>query len=264
MNKKVSVVIRNKNEAGALENVLSILNRLYLGEIKEIIVVDNQSTDMSTSIAKRLGCKVITIENFSYGRAINLGIEAASSVYVLLLSAHAIPVGNSFFKNSIVALEKSETIAGIRYINSIDNYNRALQNDFVVKDPLRFGLMAGCCMVNKKVWEQFKFNEELVFSEDKEWSQRVVENGFDILDFNETFFYFINRQQKSILERYKNETIAEYQLHNKDYPSPARSVLSFCKKNLVTNPLEFLKIVKNDLLILKTKLEIHKTLKRKN
>lgn len=258
----ISVVIRNKNEANALENVLSILSRLYFSEINEIVVVDNNSTDNSVEIAQKYNCKVITIDNFSYGRAINNGMQASNSKYVLLLSSHAIPVGTNFFKNTLVALKSAANIAGVRYINSIENYKRAIQNDFEVTEPLKYGLMAGCCIVNREIWEQHKFNENLVFSEDKEWSDRVVKKGFKILDINETFFYFISRDQKSILNRYRNETIAEYQLSKKKFPSPIRSVASFFKKILITNNTRYFKTLGNDLSILKTKFEIYEKLKR--
>lgn len=147
----ISVVIRNKNESSALENVLSILTKLYSEDINEIIIVDNNSVDDSILVSNKYNCKVITIDKFTYGSATNLGISSANSKYVLLLSAHAIPVGKSFFKNTIQELQKSNTIAGVRFINSIENYNRAILNDFKVKDPLKFGLMTGCAIVNKEV-----------------------------------------------------------------------------------------------------------------
>jgi hypothetical protein len=155
-----------------------------------------------------------------------------------------------------------QNIAGIRFINSIENYNRALINDFEVKEPLKFGLFGGCCIVNKKVWEQSKFNEELVASEDKEWSERVMKRGYRILDLNETFFYFINRNQKASLKRYKIETIAGYQLTKKKFPSPVLFFGSFLKKVILTNTKNYFKTIANDFLVLKTKYEIYKKLKK--
>ena len=92
----ISIVIRNKNEGVALESTLNILRKLYIEDIDEIIVVDNNSTDKSIEIAKKFKCKIIMIENFTYGKAINLGIENTKNDLVLLLSSHAIPIGNSF------------------------------------------------------------------------------------------------------------------------------------------------------------------------
>lgn len=135
----ISIVIRNKNEAKALENILSIITKVYWNNYAEIIVVDNFSSDNSVEIAEKYNCKVTYIKDFSYGKATNLGIETAKSNYVLLLSSHAIPIGKSFLKNTVQALDSNDKIAGVRYINSIENYNRALKNNFIVNEPIKNG-----------------------------------------------------------------------------------------------------------------------------
>lgn len=262
MNKRISVVIRNKNEAVALEKVLRILSKCYSSDLKEIIIVDNNSSDNSLEVAKRYGCKVVNISEFTYGRATNRGIEASSSDYVLLLSSHAIPVGRSFFKNTLLALDKDKKIAGVRYINSFENYERAINNDFLIKNPLEYGLMAACCIINKKVWEEVKFNEELLAIEDKDWSQRVIARDYKIADLNETFFYFMNRNFKANLYRYKIESISTFRLHNKKFPTPLKSFLSLIKKLFVTNVIQYLQSCRRAFLGFKTNLEIYQYLNK--
>jgi len=261
-NKMFSVVIRNKNEASALENVLHILTKIYASDIQEIILVDNNSTDNSVEIANKFHCKVVTIDQFTYGKAINVGIAASESRYVLLLSSHAIPIGNSFFKNALKMLSETENIAGARFINSIENYNRAINNNFKVAEPLTAGLMAACCVINKNVWAQFKFDENLVAIEDKEWSQRVSEAGFEILDINESYFYFIRRSEKASLNRYKNETLASHQLTGKSFPGPFLLLGYLLKKLIVTNTKNYFKAILYDISTLKAKLEISNKLKK--
>lgn len=159
-------------------------------------------------------------------------------------------------------MAENENVAGIRFINSIENYQRALKNNFIVKDPLRFGLMAGCCLVNKKVWEEIKFDEKLSFSEDKEWTRKVVQQGYKVLDLNETFYYFISRSKKSLLNRFKNETLAEYSLHNKTYLSTPRLVGSFLKTIFYINLKRFMHDQIHAFKIFRTKLSIQKELKK--
>lgn len=257
----VSIVIRNKNEATALEKVLRILHSQYRDDFAEVVVVDNNSTDNSLQIAQNYGCKIVPINDFTYGKATNLGIQNASSNCILLLSAHAIPVGNSFFKDSIAIMQANANIAGLRYINSLDNYARAIENNFVINNPIQFGLMTACAMINKTVWEEVKFDEEMVFSEDKDWSKRVVEAGFLLKDINQTFFYFAKPTQKGLINRYKNETIAQYQLKNQIGPSIGKIILSFLKKIMVTNVVTFFATFKKDVTVLKTKFEIRNRLK---
>ena len=262
LNKRISVVIRNKNEATALEKVLQILTEVYNSDLHEIIVVDNNSSDNSLEVARRFGCEIISISKFTYGRATNCGIEASTSDYVLLLSSHAIPVGRSFFKNTLLALDSGEKVAGVRYVNSFGNYERAFSNNFLVRDPLQFGIMAACCMINRKVWEKIKFNEDLPAIEDKEWSQRVIDRGFKILDLNETYFYFVKRNLRASLYRYKIESIATLRLQGKDSPTPLKSFLSFIKKVFVTNVIEYFQSCRRAFLGFKTNLEIHQSLNK--
>lgn len=256
----ISIVIRNKNEGDVLESILNILHKVYAHDIDEIIVVDNNSTDHSIKVASRFNCKIINIDSFTYGKATNLGISKAKNNLVLLLSAHAVPIGNSFFKNSIQVFESNPSLAGIRYINSYANYLRAIENNFKVKEGLSFGLMTACAMVNKKVWEEDKFDEDLVFSEDKEWSDRVIKSGYEIMDFNETFFYHIERNQKGILNRYQNETIAYHQLHNLKYTSLVKIITILFYKLSFQFPKEYLGKVIYELRLFKIKLKIRRKL----
>ncbi|WP_281633871.1 glycosyltransferase family 2 protein [Flavobacterium luteolum] len=257
----ISIVIRNKNEGRALENTLSILTRLYSNDFEEIIIVDNNSTDNSIEVAKKYNCKIVTIDNFSYGRAINFGIEKAACKYILLLSSHSIPIGNNFFKNTLLALGKSDNIAGVRYINSIENYNRAIQNNFKIQNPINCGLLASCCIINKETWKENKFDETLLAVEDKEWSVRVMEKGYDIIDLNETFFYFINRDTNASLKKYRIETIASSRLTNKKAPSLARIFGSFLKKIIFFNTINYFKTIGYAVKVLRTNLEIRKGIK---
>ncbi len=257
-----SIVIRNKNEAFYLNRVLHILTTIYAHDFDEIIIVDNNSTDDSISIAQKYNCKVVNISDFTYGGAINLGVSQAKNNYVLLLSSHAIPIGKSFFKNTLKVLKENNEIAGVRYVNSIDNYERALKNNNIVQEPLKYGLMAACCIVVKAVWEKNKFDEKLEASEDKEWSQQVTNLGYNIYDIDETYFYFINRTNKSNINRYKIETLAYHQLFNIKSPSRIKIFGSLIKKIFITNTKSYISQIISDVKKTKAKFYIYNQLKK--
>ena len=261
----ISIVIRNKNEAEYLERTLYIVTKLYTNDFDEVVLVDNYSTDNSVAIANSYNCKVVLIKDFTYGKALNLGISHAKNELILLLSSHAVPIGSGFFKNAITVFATNKNCAGVRFINSIKNHERAIANNFEVLDPLNHGLMAACCMISKNVWEDHKFDENLTFSEDKEWSKRLVENGFKIMDSNETFFYDIDRSQASLLNRYKNETLSYYMLNNdKKFPNSGKLILSFLYKIGFVNTKNYLKKAAYDFKIVGINFKIKAILKKKN
>lgn len=258
----ISIVIRNKNESEALKFTLKVLFEQYKGQFEEVILVDNNSDDDSVKVATSFGCRIVEIEDFSYGRAINLGVKEATQPWVLLLSAHALPIGDSFFKQSLNNIHQVAELAGIRYINSGANYKRALQNEFVVKDGLSHGLMAACALIKRSVVLEYPFNESLVASEDKEWSARVMGHGYRIIDIPETYLYFANRSKWGRLKRWAIELEAHYLLHNEKFPGPIKIIGATINKILFKNSAQFFREGWMDLQKMNRKIKIGKRLRR--
>jgi len=78
----ISAIIITYNEEKNIEACLSSVKWT-----DEIIVVDSNSTDNTVNLAKKFTEKVITAENISYGLKKNIGIENASSEWILWLDA---------------------------------------------------------------------------------------------------------------------------------------------------------------------------------
>ncbi|MDH3427255.1 MAG: glycosyltransferase family 2 protein, partial [Gemmatimonadota bacterium] len=83
---ELSVVMPCLNEADTLETcVRKALTALESAGINgEVIVADNGSTDDSRDIARRLGARVVEIEQRGYGSALQGGIAAARGRYILM------------------------------------------------------------------------------------------------------------------------------------------------------------------------------------
>ena len=87
----ISVIIRNRNEERyigyAIQSVLDTFKK------PEIIVVDNNSTDDSLQVVNlfkdRTNIKVVTINDYTPGKSINLGVKHATNERILVLSAHS-------------------------------------------------------------------------------------------------------------------------------------------------------------------------------
>lgn len=217
MKKGISVIIRNKNEAPQLQELLKVLDTTYAQEINEIILVDNYSTDNSIDIGKQYNCKIIFIKNFTYGSAINLGVENATFEYCVLLSSHVVPVGVDFFKNIPLYFNKHTDAAGLRFCRNLNDV-KAYYNGYTSQENAnKFGLLASGAAFKKSIWELEKFNEDLVAAEDKEWTVRVLEKGFKIYLIPSVYFYVNTRNWKQELKKYKIEKEAHYIIFNDNY-----------------------------------------------
>lgn len=104
--KKTTVVIPNYNGMAYLQDCLGSLAKQDYNF--DIIVVDNGSKDESCSYIKKNFKEAALIalpENLGFCRAVNIGIKAADTPYVLLLN-NDVKVKENFVKNMEQALEK--------------------------------------------------------------------------------------------------------------------------------------------------------------
>ena len=212
----ISVVIRNKNQENALEFLLRNLNERYLDDIDEIVVIDNLSTDNSSGIAKQYNARFETIENFSYGGSANFAAEKARFPIVVIFSAHSYPVSHDFFKLISKKFKQNENLAGVRCLHSSNDYKNFINKISAKKDPNMSGLIFSGSAFKRDVWKDHKFRDDVATFEDKEWSKRVLELGYDIEFVESIFHYEIKRTEAQNFTRYKNDIIGNYQLWNKD------------------------------------------------
>ena len=109
----LSIIIRNRNEAEyigfALQSVCDFAPQA------EVIVVDNNSTDDSLNVVSlfsdRLNIKTVTIEDYTPGRSINLGVQNATKDYILVLSAHC-QITDVDFNSVKLLLDSNKAVFG--------------------------------------------------------------------------------------------------------------------------------------------------------
>jgi rhamnosyltransferase len=187
MNKKVSVIIRAKNEEDwigvCIKNIQSQEYDNY-----EIIVVDNNSTDGTLLHCKNLGVdKIINIESYKPGAAINTGAKVSDGEFIVILSAHCIPVNKSWLANLISPFDNKD-------ISAV--YGRQLPLSYTSPDDTRDLLVTFGCeskvqdkdytfhnansAIRKSVWEKHPFSDEATNVEDWIWAHQIVKNGMKI------------------------------------------------------------------------------------
>ena len=104
---KVSIIIRCKNEERWIGHTI----QSCLDHIKspEIVIIDNNSSDESIKIAKSFAhdpilekndryaeIKFTKIENYTPGKAINLGVNMSSGEIIMIISSHCVLTGFNY------------------------------------------------------------------------------------------------------------------------------------------------------------------------
>ena len=212
----ISVIIRNKNQAPALTFLLKNLTERYAADIAEIIVIDNVSIDNSEAVALHYGARFVTIEKFSYGGSANRAAQEAQFPIVVIFSAHSYPVSHDFFKLIREKMEANSNLAGLRCLHSTNDYRNYINKVSAKTDSNKSGLIFSGSAFSKKVWEQHPFREDVATFEDKEWSKRILENGYEIEFVPAIFHYEIKRTPKQQFFRFKNDVVGNYQLWHQD------------------------------------------------
>ena len=170
----ISIVIRTLNAAETLGAVLAKLDR---GATDQWIVVDSGSTDGTLEIAQKYGAEVIPIrkEDFSYGRALNRGFNAARHDWILSLSAHTIPAHADFLESygqAIGRFPKSVTAAVGPILGEFDAALSGGITLFQGNDLRRgFGFGAGNpnSLYLRSAWQRRPFDEKIGGGEDLQW-----------------------------------------------------------------------------------------------
>lgn len=183
----VSIIIRTKNEQNWIDSCLkSIFNQSY--KKFEIILVDNNSTDNTTKIAKKFNIKITKLKNFKPGRAINYGIKKSKGSVIVCLSGHCIPVDKDWLINLIKNLN-TKNVAGVYGRQeplsfSSDLNKRDLFYTFGLDKKIQkfdtFFHNANSAFL-RKTWKKFPFDENVSNIEDRVWGEKIINSGLKII-----------------------------------------------------------------------------------
>lgn len=126
---KISIVIPCYNEEETIEKVIRNIPK----EVFEIIVVDNNSTDKTAEIAKKLGVKVVKEKKQGYGYALQRGFKEAQGDIIVTLDGDGQYPGekinelvNYFIENNLDFLNCArfplQNPSSMPFIRKIGNY----------------------------------------------------------------------------------------------------------------------------------------------
>lgn len=125
--KKVTIIIPNYNGLKFMEPCFETLNRQTTDDY-QVLVVDNGSTDGSVEWLKERKIPSIFLEeNTGFTGAVNVGLKAAKTPYVILLNNDT-EVHEDFVTQMIRAIEKSPSIFSVS-CKMIQLYQKDLMDD---------------------------------------------------------------------------------------------------------------------------------------
>jgi rhamnosyltransferase len=228
-----SVIIRCLNEAKHLPRLLDSIARQTLRPL-EVIVVDSGSTDQTVAIAKSKGARVVTIapEDFSFGRALNLGCRSASGEILVLASAHTYPCTDTWladlmqgFEDPDVALVYGGQTGDARSkFSEIQLFHQWFPEKSCDNQSHSFCNNANAA-VRRSVWQTLPYDEQIPALEDIHWAKRAMERGLQIAYRAEARIVHVHEEPyRKLHRRYLREGMAMRMI----YPYEGMTLLHAC------------------------------------
>ena len=216
----ISIIIRALNEDHHIGRLIDGISRqvLPVGVSFEVILVDSGSTDSTVAIAKSMGAKVVHIkkDDFSFGRALNIGCEAAKGDVLLFASAHVYPLYTDWLERMIKPFlnTKVALVYGRQEGNEFTRFSehQVFTQWFPAKSNYKqetpFCNNANCA-IRKDLWNGQPFNELLTGLEDLDWAEKIMSKGFTIVYESEASIIHVHEETSiNIRNRYEREAIA--------------------------------------------------------
>ena len=190
--RNVGVIIRTKNESRWIRFcLLSLLEQENVDKLS-VVLVDCNSSDFTIEKAKVVypNIKIIRYKGEYFpGHSINLGVKHLKNVnYLVILSAHCIPIGKKWLHNLIKPLEEDNKIAGsycrqIPTPASSSENRRDLLNTFSIESRIQkvdtfFHNAASIIRFN--CWKEYPFDHTLKHIEDRYWAKEIIKKGWKI------------------------------------------------------------------------------------
>jgi rhamnosyltransferase len=194
----ISVVIPVKNGGADLVRCLDAIGRQEVDAAVEVVVVDSGSTDGSVERARSRGARVheIPAQEFGHGRTRNLGASLASGDVLVFTSQDAYAADEHWLARLVEPLTR-DVLAG--------SYGRQLPHadatpperyflDFLYGPVSRIQRLEGDgepdfeetlfsnvnSAMRRATWETLPFADDLIMSEDQEWSRRALHAGYEL------------------------------------------------------------------------------------
>jgi rhamnosyltransferase len=196
----ISVVIPVKDGGADLVRCLEAIARQRVEDEVEVVVVDSGSRDGSAARAESLGARVHSIppSEFHHGRTRNLGASLARGDVLVFTSQDAYAASDTWLGTLTAHLRNTRTVAGV-YGRQLPHESatpperyfldflygpepRVQRLEHEVELSFEVTLFSNVnSAIPRRVWQDHRFAEDVVMSEDQEWSRRVLLAGLEVV-----------------------------------------------------------------------------------
>ena len=213
-----SIVIRALNEGAHLDALFDSLE-MQEHRADEIVLVDSGSTDATVPIAEARGAHVVHIPpgDFTFGRALNWGCDAAKGDILVFVSAHVYALDSQWLAALIEPFDDARV--GLSYggqtgdhrsnFAEIQLLKRWFPDDGETRDqPNPFCNNANCA-VRRSLWEQHPYDESLTGLEDMAFAREIRSAGHHIAYVPAAKIAHVHEElTRQTFNRYRREAIA--------------------------------------------------------
>lgn len=217
-----SVIIRAFNEEKHIRRLLTGISEQSIKDV-QIILVDSGSTDHTIDETKDYSVEVVNIppHEFTFGYALNVGIEHAKADLIVMASAHVYPVYPDWletlltpFKEKGVALTYGKQRGSdSTHFSELQIFHHWYPERSAPQQTFPFCNNANAA-IRKSLWQVHPYDETLPGLEDLAWAKWAQENGSYIHYVAEAEVVHVhNESTAGIFNRYRREGMAFKQIY---------------------------------------------------
>lgn len=241
MSNQISLVVRALNEGEHIGRLLTSA-RSQSRPPDQILLVDSGSTDETVAVARSHGAEVVHIrpEDFSFGRALNVGCKHATGDVLVFASAHVYPTDDRWLERLVAPFDAPDI--ALSY-GSQTGDERTQFSEFQVlrrwfpdesDDDQRHPFCNNAnCAIRRSVWEGLHYDEELTGLEDLDWANRAHALGHRLAYVSDARVVHVHEESLAqTVNRYRREAIAHKRIFGDQKMSAAEAIALFVANTL--------------------------------
>lgn len=219
----VSLIVRCHNEEAHIGRLLTgVLQQTRVPD--EIVVVDSGSTDATLAIASAFPTTIVRIppREFSFGRALNIGLRRSTGEIAVIASAHVYPLYDTWIER-LIGPFADESVALTYGRQQTPSHGRFSEQRLLSRwfpstsvarqhDPFCNNANAS---IRRSLWEQIPYDERLTGLEDIDWAKKALSAGHVLSYVAEAPVVHLHDEVfTQVVNRYRREAIAHKQIYS--------------------------------------------------